>query len=72
MLPFVTNRFDFRVLRENRRVVQDEARREEIENFHEARVCCGMAPLRFPCFPFLGSHGHIAVPLQPRCTEVPH
>ena len=27
--------FDFRVLRQNRRVVQDEARRQEIENFHE-------------------------------------
>ena len=35
VLPFVTNRFDFRVLRENRRVVQDESRREEIEVFHE-------------------------------------
>ena len=35
VLPFVTNRFDFRVLRENRRVVQDESRREEIEAFHE-------------------------------------
>ena len=27
--------FDFRVLRQNRRVAQDEARRQEIENFHE-------------------------------------
>ncbi len=35
VLPFVTNMFDFRVLRENRRVVQDESRREEIEAFHE-------------------------------------
>ena len=34
-MPFVTNRFDFRVLRENRRVVQDENRRDEIEHFHE-------------------------------------
>ena len=51
MLPFVTNRFDFRVLRENRRVVQDEARREEIENFHEALFCCGLAAARFSFFP---------------------
>ena len=27
--------FDFRVLRQNRRVVQDETRRDEIELFHE-------------------------------------
>ena len=33
VLPLVQT-FDFRVLRQNRRVVQDEARREEIENFH--------------------------------------
>ena len=35
VLPFVQTRFDFRVLRENRRVVQDESRQEEIEAFHE-------------------------------------
>ena len=35
MLPFVTNRFAFRVLRENRRVVQDENRSEEIDHSHE-------------------------------------
>ena len=35
VLPSVHNTFDFRVLRENRRVVQDEARRDEIERFHE-------------------------------------
>ena len=34
VLPMVHS-FDFRVLRQNRRVVQDEARRQEIENFHE-------------------------------------
>jgi hypothetical protein len=33
VLPMVHS-FDFRVLRQNRRVVQDEARRQEIENFH--------------------------------------
>ena len=33
VLPLVQT-FDFRVLRQNRRVVQDEARREEIELFH--------------------------------------
>jgi hypothetical protein len=33
VLPLV-HTFDFRVLRQNRRVVQDEARREEIELFH--------------------------------------
>ena len=27
--------FDFRVLRQNRRVVQDESRRQQIEHFHE-------------------------------------
>ena len=32
--PRVRN-FDFRVLRQNRRVVQDETRRDEIELFHE-------------------------------------
>ena len=33
VLPMVHS-FDFRVLRQNRRVVQDESRRQEIENFH--------------------------------------
>ena len=33
VLPMVHS-FDFRVLRQNRRVVQEEARRQEIENFH--------------------------------------
>ena len=31
----VHSSFTFRVLRQNRRVVQDEARRQEIENFHQ-------------------------------------
>ena len=34
VLPMVHS-FDFRVLRQNRRVVHDEARRQEIENFHQ-------------------------------------
>ena len=34
VLPLVQD-FEFRVLRQNRRVVQDETRREEIEQFHE-------------------------------------
>ena len=33
-LPRVYDNFDFRVLRQNRRVVKDELRRSEIENFH--------------------------------------
>ena len=33
-LPRVYDNFDFRVLRQNRRVVKDEQRRSEIENFH--------------------------------------
>ena len=37
-MPAVFNTFDFRVLRENRRVVKDEggnaARQAELENFH--------------------------------------
>lgn len=37
--PFVVDpdvrNFDFRVLRQNRRVVQDETRRDEIQLFHE-------------------------------------
>ena len=52
VLPFVTNRFDFRVLRENRRVVQDESRQEEIEAFHEVltdiSLCrCSLAVRKF-------------------------
>ena len=35
VIPQVTRMFDFRVLRQNRRVVADEARRTEIEKFHE-------------------------------------
>ena len=35
VMPLVHGTFDFRVLRQNRRVVHDEARRDEIENFHE-------------------------------------
>ena len=35
MLPLVHREFDFRVLRENRRVTNDENRRSEIERFHE-------------------------------------
>ena len=35
VLPSVYERFDFRVLRQNRRVVTDLARREEIETFHQ-------------------------------------
>jgi hypothetical protein len=34
VLPRVQG-WEFRVLRQNRRVVQDEARRDEIEQFHE-------------------------------------
>ena len=38
-LPNVHNTFDFRVLRENRRVVKDddasEERKAELENFHQ-------------------------------------
>ena len=32
--PTIHNTFAFRVLRENRRIVADEGRREELENFH--------------------------------------
>ena len=35
VLPLVHDTFDFRVLRQNRRVVTDEGRRTEIERFHE-------------------------------------
>ena len=35
VLPLVHDTFDFRVLRQNRRVVTDENRRAEIERFHE-------------------------------------
>lgn len=36
-IPRVYQKFDFRVLRQNRRVVSDERRRDELENFHQAR-----------------------------------
>ena len=35
-IPRVYQKFDFRVLRQNRRVVSDERRRDELENFHQA------------------------------------
>ena len=35
VIPEVTRDFEFRCLRENRRVVTDEARRDEIEEFHQ-------------------------------------
>ena len=35
MLPSVFECFDFRVLRQNRRVVNDPARKAEIDSFHE-------------------------------------
>ena len=34
VLPSVYGSFDFRVLNQNRRVVSDDARRAEIEEFH--------------------------------------
>ena len=34
VLPSVYETFDFRVLRQNRRVVQDQGREAELENFH--------------------------------------
>ena len=34
MHPHVVRHFDFRCLRENRRVVQDESRRAELDSFH--------------------------------------
>ena len=33
--PFVTRTFDFRILAQNRRVVDDETRREELDSFHQ-------------------------------------
>ena len=35
MHPHVVRHFDFRCLRENRRVVQDESRRAELDCFHK-------------------------------------
>jgi len=44
ILPWV-HRFDFRVLRENRRIVQDASRHAEIEEFHEAcHIACFVSP----------------------------
>ena len=34
--PFVTRTFDFRILAQNRRIVDDETRREELDLFHQA------------------------------------
>ncbi len=34
-IPRVHLNFDFRVLRQNRRVIADDARKDEIESFHE-------------------------------------
>ena len=34
--PFVTRAFDFRILSQNRRIVDDTTRREELDQFHEA------------------------------------
>ena len=33
--PFLTRTFDFRILAQNRRVVDDETRREELDLFHQ-------------------------------------
>ena len=33
--PFVTRTFDFRMLAQNRRIVDDETRREELDQFHQ-------------------------------------
>ena len=35
VLPCVHETFDFRVLRQNRRVVQEQGREAELENFHQ-------------------------------------
>ena len=45
-IPRVYQKFDFRVLRQNRRVVSDERRRDELENFHQAgvRIACSSCP----------------------------
>ena len=37
-IPRVYQNFDFRVLRQNRRIVSDESRRDELEDFHQAGV----------------------------------
>ena len=34
--PFVTRAFDFRTLSQNRRVVEDDTRKPELDKFHEA------------------------------------
>ena len=34
-LPYVHHRFDYRVLRQNRRVVTDDLRKDEIDIFHD-------------------------------------
>ena len=34
--PYVTRTFDFRMLAQNRRIVDDETRRKELDQFHEA------------------------------------
>ena len=42
-IPRVYQNFDFRVLRQNRRIVSDESRRDELENFHQAGVLISRA-----------------------------
>ena len=42
-IPRVYLKFDFRVLRQNRRIVSEESRRDELENFHQAGVLISRA-----------------------------
>ena len=44
-IPRVYQNFDFRVLRQNRRIVSDESRRDELEVFHQAGVRVAHDPL---------------------------
>ena len=44
-IPRVYQNFDFRVLRQNRRIVSDESRRDELEDFHQAGARVAHDPL---------------------------
>ena len=44
-IPRVYQNFDFRVLRQNRRIVSDENRRDELEDFHQAGMRVAHDPL---------------------------
>ena len=70
--PVVKNTFAFRVLRENRRIVADEARTEELENYHNVLddMGHGRATMRVKRF-FIDAYVRAAFEKTQTATGVP-